>query len=136
MADEAVLLIQTEIPIPFTVADGTGIEKGAFLELADLMTAEAAETGDYIAGIAASEKIANDGNTQLGIFRGGIFKGTFGGTAVTAGQTLALSGSNKLRLATAADVDSKTIGIAMETAALNETFKFELRPGCANHAYS
>ena len=68
MANEAILMIKTEIPIPFTCADGTGIEKGTLLKITDPMTvALAAETADVFAGIAVEEKIANDGNTSWSV---------------------------------------------------------------------
>ena len=58
MALECTLIIETAPPIPFTVADGTGIEKGAVLKLTDPMTA-ATTTGDTdaCAGIAAAAKL-------------------------------------------------------------------------------
>lgn len=58
MAHEAILKFETELPIPFTVANGTGIEKGAVLKLTDPMTAIITSGDeDQIAGIAAEEKI-------------------------------------------------------------------------------
>jgi hypothetical protein len=135
MAQECTLIIETELPIPFTVADGTGIEKGAILKLTDPMTAVLADgDGDYVAGIAAEEKIANNGVTKLAVYRRGIFKGTAGATAVTAGKALmtynGTGDDNDIVDATNAGVASKTLGIALETAANNETFLFELNPGC------
>ena len=50
----------------YTVADGTGIEKGALLALTDPRTAIlASSAAQPLAGIAAREKIANDGRTRL-----------------------------------------------------------------------
>ena len=83
MTNEAVLIVELECPIGFTCADGTGIEKGAILMLSDPMTAALA-TGDedFIAGIAAEEKIANDGKTKISVYRSGIFR-VLAGAAVT-----------------------------------------------------
>ena len=39
MANEATLIVETELPINFTVANATGIEKGALLKITDPMTA-------------------------------------------------------------------------------------------------
>lgn len=136
MANEWTLVYETEVPIPFTCADGTGIEKGTACELTDPMTCEASEADDYFAGVASTEKIANDGNTTIGLYRGGIFKGTMSGAGVTAGQTLALSGGNQLKAATASNVGADIVGIALETADAGETFLFEVRPGANNNAYS
>ena len=75
MAYEAILIYETELPIPFNVTNATGIEKGAILKLTDGMTA-IINSGDenQFAGIAAEEKIASDGKTKLGVYRRGIFK--------------------------------------------------------------
>ena len=132
MANEATLLFETVHPIPFTVADGTGIEKGACLVLTDPMTAAVALTtsGGAVAGIAASEKIANDGNTKLGVFRGGIFK-VYASGSVTAGDGLQLFGN----FFQTAGVNAENIaGVALETATNGETFKMELKPFGVNLA--
>jgi len=52
------------------------------------MTAALADgVGDIPAGIAAADKIANDGVTKLAVFRGGIFK-VYASGSVTAGDPL------------------------------------------------
>ena len=74
MADEAIIRDRLDIAIDFTCADGTGIEKGALLALTDPRTAIApTAAGQALAGIAAREKIANDGRTQIAVYRKGIF---------------------------------------------------------------
>tara|TARA_Y100000310_G_C20686529_1_gene819383 strand:- start:2238 stop:2651 length:414 start_codon:yes stop_codon:yes gene_type:complete len=131
MANETTLVYETGVPIPFTCADGTGIEKGAVLLLSDPMTA-ATTTGDTdaCAGIAAEEKIASDGRTSIAVYRGGIFKGTAGAAGVTVGMGIitdtATGAANDLVVA---DVNSEhLVGIALETATDGETFLFELKP--------
>ena len=137
MANEAKLVFETALPIPFTVANGTGIEKGTLLAISDLMTAAAAVENDSIAGIAASEKIANDGNTKLGVYRQGIFRMAISGAgALTVGTTVAASGSNCIKTATAANVGSDILGIALETGADTETILVELNIGANNNAYT
>ena len=44
MANEATLIYETAVPLPFTVTDGTGIEKGCILVMSDPMTAAASAT--------------------------------------------------------------------------------------------
>ena len=131
MALETTLIYETALPIPMTVADGTGIEKGAILMLSDPMTAATA-TGDTdkVAGIAAEEKIANDGRTKIGVYREGIFRGFAGAAGVTVGMGIitdvATGAPNEL---VDADVNSEFLaGIALETAADTESFLFELKP--------
>ena len=133
MANEATLIYELGPAIPFTVADETGIAKGTLLTLSDPMTAAANSAivlGPAVAGIAATEKIANDGVTKLGVFRTGIFKVTASGS-VTAGDALATIGNF---VYTAAVNEEDLIGIALETATNGETFLMELKPLAAQLA--
>lgn len=137
MALETTLLYELEPPVPFTCADGTGIEKGALLILTDPMTV-ATTTGDTdaIVGIAAEEKIANDGRTKIAVYMRGIFKGYAGAAGVTAGQGIisdtATGAANEL---VNADVNSEHIvGRALETATDTESFTFLLAPFSVNLA--
>ena len=131
MANEATLIIETEVPIMFTVADGTGIEKGAILKMDDLMTAALADgDGDIVAGIAAEEKIASDGNTKLAVYRRGIFKGYAGTGGVTVGSGIDTdaSTSDSNELANSPVAGDHILGTALETATSAESFLFELNP--------
>lgn len=131
MTNECTLVVETEPPIAFTCADDTGIEKGAILKLTDPMTAELADgDGDVVAGIAAAEKIANDGNTKIPVYRGGIFKGFAGTGGVTVGLAIDTdaSTSDSNELANAPVTTGNYVGIALETATSGESFLFELRP--------
>lgn len=135
MANECTLIFETERPIPFTCADGTGIEKGAILELSDPMTvALAAGDAQIIAGIAAEEKIANDGKTKIGVYRRGIFKG-LAGSAITVGDAITNDSTGATNeIVTAAINDENIMGRALETAADTDTFLFELNPFTVNLA--
>jgi hypothetical protein len=127
MANEAVLVFETEKPIPFTCADGTGIEKGALLKISDPFTVAVADgASNAVGGIAAEEKIASDGKTKIGVYRGGIFKVVASGP-VTVGKAVYIKGSANL-VYTGAVNDESALGIALETAAEAETFLMELRP--------
>ena len=134
MANEAVLVFKIEEPIPFTVANATGIEKGALCVMSDPMTAATASaTTSICAGIAASEKVASDGKTKLGIYRHGIFKVYLSG-ACTIGAPLTCipeaSHPNYMIIAAASTCSgSKTWGYALETGADNETILMDLSPG-------
>jgi hypothetical protein len=131
MTQECTLIMEMEPPIMFTCADGTGIEKGAILKLSDPMTVALADgDGDTVAGIAAAEKIASNGQTKIPVYRRGIFKGTAGATGVTAGKgimTYAGTGDDNDIIVISAGEDD-CMGTAFETAANNETFIFELNP--------
>ena len=129
MANEATLIYELGPAIPFTVADGTGIAKGALLKLSDPMTAALADAqADKVAGIAATEKIANDGVTKLGVFRSGIFK-VYASGSVTAGDPLMLDPVPVSNYVAKAAVNTESVvGIALETATVGESFLMELRP--------
>lgn len=123
MADEAVLIYETSLPIPFTVANGAAIEKGTVLKLSDPMTVAAATAdNDIFAGIAAEEKIASDGKTKIAVYTSGIFKMVCSSTASTVGLHQVIKGTNTIGDATTLD-DEKgyVIGKALETGASTET---------------
>lgn len=132
MASEALLIYELEPPLPFTVADGTGIEKGAILKMTGSMTASLADgDGDIIAGIAAEEKIANDGNTKLAVYRRGIFRVLAGSAGITVGlqiDTHASTGATN-EVAVGPAGAGHQLGYALETAADTATFLIELAPG-------
>lgn len=132
MTNEAVLWIETQSAIPFTVANGTGIEKGTLCKLSDLMTAAATTANnDEVAGIAASEKIASDGKVRLGLFREGYFKVKASGS-INVGDPVGLAGRDGNLVYSLVGVanlsGSVCLGLAMETAANAETFIVHLKP--------
>lgn|SRR3990167_233856 len=129
MANEATLIFETELPIPFTVANATGIEKGALLKMTDPMTAIAhSAVEDTPAGIAAGEKIASDGLTKLEVYRGGIFKVTLSGSC-TVGDALSLSSTaNMVRTVSSSSLSgAKIIGYALETGSSADTILMDMR---------
>lgn len=122
MAEEATLVFRTAQPIPFTCSNTVGIEKGTVLKLSDPMTVAASDGAfDIVAGIAASEKIANDGKTMIPVYRQGIFKMYLSGACVV-GATLGTS-SDANNVATFLNTLSgaRVIGTALETGATGET---------------
>ena len=123
MALELVLVYELEPAVPFTVANGTGIEKGTLLEIQDPATAikNSGATKDII-GVAAEEKIASDGTTKIGVYMRGIFIARAGGT-ITVGDTVGgENATNELIKATTSVVDAQCCGTALETAADGEDF--------------
>ena len=130
MADETTLMVETNLPVMFKCADGTGIAKGAILKLTESMTAIITSAqGDMVAGIAAAEKIANDGKVTIPVYMEGIFKG-IGGATVAIGAALMMDATSN-RLETAAGKSGAAIvGYALEApSADGQTFLFRLNPG-------
>ena len=133
MAFEAVLIHETAIAIPFTVANGTAIPKGTLLKLTDNMNAIITSgVGDKIAGVAAEEKVSGDGKTTLGVYMRGIFICT-AGASITVGDLLMNNASagavNEVIPATAAAVNTKVFAVALETASDTNTLFVLLNAG-------
>jgi len=116
----AVAILRTRIqdPIDFTVADGTAIPKGTLLKLTDPRTAIIADgSGDMLAGIAARDKIASDGRTQLAVFTKGIFT-MQAGAAIAIGAPVMAEGTTANEVITASGViGASVLGYALEAAA-------------------
>lgn len=103
--------------IRFTCDDGTAIPKGTLLTCSDPRTvSKQTGTANFI-GICASEKVANDGQTSIGVYTKGIFS-IESGAAITAGDRLQTGvEENKVITTDAAGLLVSTVGTALETAA-------------------
>jgi hypothetical protein len=124
MANEAVLVFELEKPVPFTCADGAGIEKGALLTLSDPFTVATSSADNQVfVGIAAEEKIASDGKVKIGVYLRGIFKlKVDAGDTTTVGQDCVLRAANAIGLYdTLDDEKGLVVGMALETGAAGET---------------
>ena len=136
MADECVLVKETELPIPFSCSSSTAIEKGSVCKLSNSMTASLS-TGDVdsVAGIVQSGVLSTNAG-KVSIYRGGIFRGVAGTSGVTAGTAIvtdsSTSGSN--RFVSASVGAENLVGIAFETATSGNEFLFELKPVVVNLA--
>lgn len=127
MADEAIiveLLGNAGDPVSYTVADGTTIEKGTVLELTDPRTCKKVSgAGVVIAGIAAAEKVASDGATEIAVYTNCIveLKCAAGGTATLGSYVRSASTDNTITVATTLDNETgKAIGKALETGSNSE----------------
>ena|SRR3990167_759844 len=136
MANEAELLYELEPAIPFTVADGTAITKGAVLKVTDPFTASSADgDNDLVAGVAKEDKIASDGHTKLAVYRGGIFN-MYASGSITVGDPVGTVATYTNYVATM-DMTGQTLsgsrvlGVALETATNGQTLRVELNPGVA-----
>jgi hypothetical protein len=122
----------------YTCADGTGIAKGTLLKLTDPRTASVADAATSAAactapcaGIAAEEKVASDGATQIAVYTDGIFKATASNAAIAVGEPLVFVGNNYVMgvaaLGPGIASGAAIVGYALETAAAGETFQMRLR---------
>ena len=127
MANEAIiveLLGNKGDPVRFTCADNTGIAKGTVMELTTPRTVKAVSAADKpLVGIAAEEKVADDGQTSISVYTNGIFQLKCATTQCEIGDTVsAAAGDNTIALGTSLD-DEKgwTLGYALETIAIGAT---------------
>ena len=123
MANEAVLMVETEIAVPITVADGTGLEKGTVLKLTDLFTGAASTAADEaFGGILKEEKIADDGNVKAAAYFGGIFKMVVAAGGATVGFNAVLGGVNTVEDLDTLDIEEGlVIGKFLETGTSGES---------------
>lgn len=122
MANEATMIEKFTKVKRYTVADGTSISKGCILKLSGNNTAIASSgTGDPFAGVTIEEKKASDGVTEIGAAIDGVYSMTINTSAtISAGNMVALSGANLIRLATAGDIIAgAVIGKALATGAVS-----------------
>lgn len=130
MANEAVLVHEYELPVNFIVSNTVGIEKGALLKMADPMTASSANgTNDTIAGIAAQEKIASNGQTHLGVYRRGIFRMYLSGAATVGDPVGSIATYTNFIASNRATTNlsgSPILGTALETGTNGEQILVEL----------
>ena len=116
-------------PISVTVADGTAITKGTIMKLSDPRTGAASSAdGDKPIGIAAADKVANDGSTTLSVYTNGIFLLTTS-AAVGVGIPVAISGANTINQTASGEMElGVTLGYALESAsASGEQIEVKLR---------
>ena len=115
--------------VPFIVADASAIALGDFLELATPMTvtAHAGNVDTPIVGIAAEEKVANDGHLLITGITNCIFKATtVAGGSCTIGDGVSMSATaGSVDVSSTLDIEKGwSVGIAYETAGASETGLF------------
>ena len=116
--------------VPFKVANASAIAIGDFLELADNMTvtAHAGNVDTPIVGIAAHEKVANDGHLFITGITNCIFKATIlAGGSCTIGDFVSMgNAAGEVNLASATDFETGwTVGRAYTNGAAAHTSLFK-----------
>ncbi len=112
-------------PIEYTCLDNATILKGTVLELEDVRTVKKVSADNKpLAGIAAAEKVANDGATTISVLTNCIVKAKCEATNATVGKVqVAHDNTNMLSDGDAADNDlGYDLGYALETATSGETY--------------
>lgn len=108
MADEAVIIEllgdQGDV-VSYNVADGTAIAKGELMQLTNNRTALISADNKPCAGIAASQKVASDGQLYLGLYTNGIFDLLDAGAGGAVGVNVVLGGVNEVRDAAATEAE-------------------------------
>ena len=127
MANEAViieLLGNGGDPVRYNVADGATIEKGTLMYLSsDPRTISASSAdGQIFVGIAAAEKVKDDGATTLAVYTNGIFDLKDSGAGMNLGDAAKLNGANVLATADEAGAQGsqEIVGTVLETCGAAE----------------
>ena len=128
MANEAVLKVETHLPVNFTCSTLVTIEKGAICKMTDPMTAVLSDSANQlVAGIVQSEKLAADTTqTSVALYRGGIFRVTCSGSCDVGEPVVTGATANYVRQA-AAD-EENIIGIMLEAGTEGQSKLMELKP--------
>lgn len=112
----------------FKVADGSAIALGDFLQLADpnTVTAHATDVDEPIVGIAAHEKVANDGHLFITGITNCEFIATVDGAGCTIGDLVSMgSTAGEVEASTATDFETGwAVGRAREDGAAGHTALF------------
>jgi len=100
MANEAVIVDilgqPTGEPIRYKIADSIAVPKGSLMVFSGALARQVKvgdTPGQIFAGIAATEKVANDGSTTLGCWTKGVFDIKCD-TALAIGDQVVMSGAN------------------------------------------
>ena len=128
MANEAILVQQLEDRLfEVTVADTPAIPKGTILILDSDPNTAIASSGDNqtFIGISAVEKVANDGQTRIPVWRKGVFAIKATAAAITLGDYCKVAGANLVAAADDAGVagPNEIVGMALETVGNDEVFQ-------------
>lgn len=133
MADEAFVTNHDSDIHYVTVADATGIPKGTLLVVsADPRTAIAHSALNQIPlGFTVSEKVANDGETRIGVRGRGIMEIVADGT-ITIGELVTVASvANRIIALPSVTISNgllaRVMGVALETASQNEQIPVLLR---------
>ena len=128
---QAILMVETQLPLMMNCADGGAIAKGDALKLSGALTVvKCTAADDEFGGIAAEEKIANDGKTQIAVYRDGIFKVEVGDTGCSLGMPCKLEAVNEFTTTAANNSDiGYNFGIALEAGTDGQFILMELGRG-------
>jgi len=129
MADEAIIVEllganHNGEPIRYTCADATGIAKGSVMELTTPRTVVQSTNVDRpIVGIAAAEKVANDGETSIAVLTNCIVQLKCATTQCEFGEYVSANATdNNITLASTLDSEKGwAVGKALETIAVGAT---------------
>lgn len=132
MANEPTLIEAPRIVKRLTVADGTAIPYNTCLALSDPNTGTANTAGDVWGGITVEEKTLSDGIVNVAVALDGtwdMYAG--GGTTITAGELVKLSGPNTIEgdVVEADIIAGKVVGKAKESVAIGTAERIRVDVG-------
>ena len=133
MAQEATIVELMGWPkgmgISYSVEDNAAVEKGTLMQISGSAVKYARASyvsGAKFAGIAASEKVANDGQVKLGLYTCGIFD-LWSSDTIAEGDAVSLSGSNWIR--NGVGTGKNPFGVALEASAAGTAEQIQVAVG-------
>lgn len=127
-ATKVTLLGNAGDPVEYTVADDEAIAKGTicYIKSSPQTAAPATTDGQFFAGIASCEKVANDGKVKLALWTHGVFELVSDSAGCTLGQPAKIdTGANLVSTA-----DSDTIATAGEVVGISLQTLTDGQSGC------
>lgn len=126
MTNEHVLMVETHIPVNYTMAD-TGFLRGTLLKATSPNTAATSDgTNDIVAGVLAGELISGSGVASGAVYRGGRFKAVLSGSG-SDGDAIVTKGSDNLIIVATVD-DENILGTLLEDGTDGQEVIYELNP--------
>jgi len=117
--------------VNYTVDDAAVVPKGTIMELTDERTCVVNTAAAHpVAGIAATEKVANDGQTTIGLYTYGIFDLTIsaaGSTVLGADVRMAAAGNTVTDMTSLDRESGFVIGKSLATGGVNEVVSVVVR---------
>jgi hypothetical protein len=116
--------------VSYSCLNGTAMPKGSVMEQIDNRTVQTVTAaGTPLAGILVEEKVAGDGQTQVGVYTNVVAKMTAGGGAIAHGDNVVASAAVNVmaKFDTLDDESGYVLGYAMETVADGETFHVRVK---------
>lgn len=134
MANEVAVIVEllgnAGDPLTVVVDNTIAVPKGTLMKITDNRVAAAtAADNDPFIGIAAAEKVANDGSTCLAVYTHCVAR-LYASAAIAVGEVVSISGANAITKTAEADRIFSNVGVALEAIGAAGQLEILVRTGC------